>query len=70
MSESEGLHAAPNATVPYPGGARRFGLAASRTTRFLWFWTVPIVITLALLGALAPESAAGTELTTEPAATA
>ena len=70
MSEPEGLHAAPNATVPYPGGARRFGLAASRTTRFLWFWTVPIVITLALLGALAPESAAGTELTTEPAATA
>jgi ABC-type Na+ efflux pump permease subunit len=53
MSESEGLHAAPNATVPYPGGARRFGLAGSRTTRSVRFWTVPIVITLALLGALA-----------------
>jgi hypothetical protein len=51
MSESEGLHAAPNATVPYPGGAHRFGLAGSRTTR-------------------SPESAAGTELTTESAATA
>jgi hypothetical protein len=53
MSESEGLHAAPNATVPYPGGAHRFGLAGSRTTRSVWFWTVPTVITLALLAALA-----------------
>ena len=53
MPESVGLHAAPNATVPYPGGARRFGLAGSRTTRPVWFWTVPIVVTLALLAALA-----------------
>src|SRR5271163_2739456 len=53
MSEPEGRHAAPNATLPHPGGARRFGLAGSRTTRSVWFWTVPIVITLALLGALA-----------------
>ena len=53
MSEPEGRHAASDATLPHPGGARRFGLAGSRTTRSVWFWTVPIVITLALLGALA-----------------
>jgi YhgE/Pip-like protein len=53
MPGFEGHHAAPDATPPHPGGARRFGLASSRTTRSVWFWTIPIVATLALLGALA-----------------
>jgi YhgE/Pip-like protein len=53
MSESHGRHAAPDATLSHPDGARRSGLAAPRTTRSVWFWTLPIVITLAVLGALA-----------------
>ena len=64
MSEPTARHAAPDATpadeeavaspaLRHPGGARRFGPANSRATRTVWFWTVPIVITLALLSALA-----------------
>lgn len=53
MSDSEGRHAAPDATVPQPGWGHRSGLAAPRTTRSVWFWTVPIVSTLVLLVALA-----------------
>jgi uncharacterized phage infection (PIP) family protein YhgE len=36
-----------------PGGARRSGLANPKATRSVRFWTVPIVITLAILGVLA-----------------
>jgi uncharacterized phage infection (PIP) family protein YhgE len=64
MSESNARHAAPDATpaddealpspsLPRPGGARRLGPANSRATRTVWFWTVPIVVTLAILSALA-----------------
>jgi YhgE/Pip-like protein len=62
MSASEGRHAAPDPTPGgdevsagswLPGGARRSGLANPKATRSVRFWTVPIVITLAILGALA-----------------
>jgi uncharacterized phage infection (PIP) family protein YhgE len=62
MSESRGRHAAPDPTPDggevstgswLPGGAHRSGLASAKATHSVWFWTVPIVITLAILGALA-----------------
>jgi uncharacterized phage infection (PIP) family protein YhgE len=53
MSDSGGRHAAPDTTPSQPGGARRLGLPTPRTTRSVWFWTGPIVITLAVLGTLA-----------------
>jgi uncharacterized phage infection (PIP) family protein YhgE len=64
MSESRARHAAPDTTpgddrasailtLPHSGRARRSGLGNARATRTVWFWTVPIVITLAVLSALA-----------------
>jgi uncharacterized phage infection (PIP) family protein YhgE len=64
MSESRGRHAAPDATpgddrapagptLPHSGGARPSGLANPRATRTVWFWTLPIIVTLAVLSALA-----------------
>src|SRR5271169_1706073 len=59
MSESHSRHAAPDAT---PGDAAAAlpqyrpapsGLANPKATRTVRFWTVPIVITLAVLSALA-----------------
>jgi uncharacterized phage infection (PIP) family protein YhgE len=57
MSESRGRHAAPDADEdappPYPGGAEQSDLTKPKATRTVRFWTVPIVITLAVLAALA-----------------
>jgi uncharacterized phage infection (PIP) family protein YhgE len=64
MSESQPRHAAPDPTPgddvgraePVPAqlsGASRPGLAGSKPTRTVQFWAVPIVITLAVLSALA-----------------
>lgn len=62
MSESQPRHAAPDPSddegssdyVPQrPGGPGQSGLANPKATRTVWFWTVPIVITLAVLSALA-----------------
>jgi uncharacterized phage infection (PIP) family protein YhgE len=64
MSESHARHSAPDATpgdeeplasrsLQHPGGARRFGPANSKATNTVWLWTVPVVITLAVLSALA-----------------
>lgn len=64
MSDPHPRHAAPNVTtgnddafadrpIPRPGWPRRPGLANPRATRTVWFWTVPIVVALAVLSALA-----------------
>ncbi len=57
MSESPPRHAAPDTTPgDYEGsadGGLRSGLANPKATRTVRFWTVPIVITLAVLAALA-----------------
>jgi uncharacterized phage infection (PIP) family protein YhgE len=64
MPESQPRHAAPDLTPgdnggraepvpPQLSGAGRPGLASSKPTRTVWFWAVPIVITLAVLSALA-----------------
>jgi uncharacterized phage infection (PIP) family protein YhgE len=64
MSEPQGRHAVPDTTrgadgasagggLPQPGASRRPGLANPKATRTVWFWTVPIVATLAVLSALA-----------------
>jgi uncharacterized phage infection (PIP) family protein YhgE len=64
MSEPQARHAAPDTTrsddyaaagpgLPQPGMGRRSGLANPKATRTVWFWTVPIVATLAVLSALA-----------------
>jgi hypothetical protein len=64
MSDPHPRHAAPDVTtgnddafadrpIPRPGWPRRPGLANPRATRTVWFWTVPIVVTLAVLSALA-----------------
>jgi uncharacterized phage infection (PIP) family protein YhgE len=64
MSEPQGRHATPDTTrgdddasagggLPQPGAGRRPGLANPKATRTVWFWTVPIVATLAVLSALA-----------------
>jgi uncharacterized phage infection (PIP) family protein YhgE len=45
MSEPQSRHAATDTTGPSP--------ADPKATRTVWFWTLPVVITLALLGALA-----------------
>ena len=57
MSESHARHAAPDAdaaaTLPHPDDANQSGLANPKATRTVRFWTVPIVITLVVLAALA-----------------
>ncbi len=68
MSESQARHSAPDAASaddqaaeapassslpPEPGGTSRLRPANLRATRTVWFWTVPIVTTLAVLSALA-----------------
>ncbi len=53
MSESRARHAAPDATPSHPAEAGQSGLANPKATRTVRFWTVPIVITLAVLAALA-----------------
>jgi uncharacterized phage infection (PIP) family protein YhgE len=64
MSEPQPRHAAPDVTagddnapaapaLPPSGGGHPPGPANPKTTRSLWFWTVPIVVTLAVLSALA-----------------
>ena len=61
MSESHPRHAAPDATpdadsdatLPRQDAARRSGLANPKATRTVRFWTLPIVVTLAVLAALA-----------------
>ncbi len=67
MSESQARHSAPDTTsaddeapeapaspsLPQPGGVGRRGPANSRAARTAWLWTVPIVVTLAVLSALA-----------------
>ncbi|HWF70409.1 MAG TPA: DUF3533 domain-containing protein [Mycobacterium sp.] len=57
MSESHARHAAPDvdaaATLPQPDDARQSGLPNPKATRTVRFWTVPIVITLTVLAALA-----------------
>src|SRR5271156_90060 len=64
MFEPQGRHATPDTTrgdddasagggLPQPGAGRRPGLANPKATRTVWFWTVPIVATLAVLSALA-----------------
>jgi hypothetical protein len=53
MSQSPGRHASPEATPSHPDEAPRSGLANPKATRTVRFWTVPIVITLAVLAALA-----------------
>lgn len=53
MSESQTHHAAPDATPSLPPEAGLSGLANPKATRTVRFWTVPIVITLAVLAALA-----------------
>jgi uncharacterized phage infection (PIP) family protein YhgE len=57
MSESHARHAAPGAdaaaALPHPGDASQTGLDKPKATRTVRFWTVPIVITLVVLAALA-----------------
>jgi uncharacterized phage infection (PIP) family protein YhgE len=53
MSESHARHAASDATAPDPAEATLSGLPAPGPTRTVRFWTVPIVITLGILAALA-----------------
>jgi uncharacterized phage infection (PIP) family protein YhgE len=64
MSEPQARHATPDTTrsddyaaagpgLPQPGMGRRSGLANPKATRTVWFWTVPVVATLAVLSALA-----------------
>jgi uncharacterized phage infection (PIP) family protein YhgE len=64
MSEPEARHAAveltpdndvdtAEPTPPQPGVSRRPGLISTKATRKVWIWTVPVVITLALMSALA-----------------
>jgi YhgE/Pip-like protein len=58
MSESHSRHAAPDATLDDNAalprhGAARWGLANPKATRTVRFWTVPVVITLVVLAALA-----------------
>jgi uncharacterized phage infection (PIP) family protein YhgE len=57
MSEYRPRHAAPDAdedaTLPHPGGAQQSDLTKPKATRLVRFWTLPIVITLAVLAALA-----------------
>jgi uncharacterized phage infection (PIP) family protein YhgE len=62
MSESHGRHAAPDvaaATLPDPGDASQSGLSNPKPTRTVRFWTVPVVITLVVLAALAAFYLAG-----------
>ncbi len=49
--DDDGAAAGP--VLEYPDEGRRSGLANPRATRTVWFWTVPIVITLAVMSALA-----------------
>ncbi|MBV8862899.1 MAG: DUF3533 domain-containing protein, partial [Mycobacterium sp.] len=71
MTESQARHSAPDTTSADDeapdspsheglGGARRAGPANSTATRTVWFWTVPIVVTLAVLSALAVVYLGGT----------
>ena len=61
MSESRPRHAAPDATADadsdatlrHRDAARRSSLANPKATRTVRFWTLPIVVTLAVLAALA-----------------
>src|ERR1700678_2087179 len=64
MSEPQPRHAAPDVTagddnapaapaLPPSGRGHLPGPTNPKTTRSLWFWTVPIVVTLAVLSALA-----------------
>ena len=64
MPEPEARHAAveptpdndvdtAEPTPPQPSVSRRFRLVSTKATRKLWIWTVPVVITLALMSALA-----------------
>jgi uncharacterized phage infection (PIP) family protein YhgE len=55
MSEAQPRHAAPDRTSAddRPGAPGPSGLAGPKATRTVRFWTVPIVITLAVLSALA-----------------
>lgn len=57
MSESAPRHAAPDAATDggatHQGAARRPGLANPKATRTVRFWTLPIVVSLALMAALA-----------------
>ena len=57
MSESHARHAAPDAdvgaTLPHPGDTRQSGLANPKATLTVRFWTVPIVISVVVLAALA-----------------
>ena len=58
MSESQPRHAAPEADAaaappPHPDDVSQFSLTKPKVTRTVRFWTVPIVITLAVLAALA-----------------
>jgi len=64
MSEPQARHAAPDVTtgddnvsaahpLPHSDGSRPSGLANPKATRSLWFWTAPVVVTLAVLSALA-----------------
>jgi uncharacterized phage infection (PIP) family protein YhgE len=57
MSESRGRHAAPDADedapLPHPGGAQQSDLTKPKATRLVRFWTLPIVITVVILAALA-----------------
>ncbi|MFZ0903735.1 MAG: DUF3533 domain-containing protein [Mycobacterium sp.] len=57
MSESHARHPAPDAdaaaTLPHPDDAGESGLPSPKATRTVRFWTVPIVITVVVLAALA-----------------
>ena len=57
MSESHGRHAVPDAdaaaTLPYPDDISQSDLPNPKATRTVRFWTVPIVITVVVLAALA-----------------
>jgi uncharacterized phage infection (PIP) family protein YhgE len=57
MSESRARHAAPDTddatTLPDPADAGQSGLPDTKPTRTVRFWTVPIVITVAVLAGLA-----------------
>ena len=70
MSEPRARHGKPNAApdatasagpvVEQPVKGRRLGVANPKGTRTVWFWTVPIVATLAVLSALAAFYLGGT----------
>jgi YhgE/Pip-like protein len=68
MSESRARHAAPDADevadeatpLPHPDDARQSDLPNPNATRTVRFWTVPIVITVVVLAALAAFYLGGT----------